>query len=69
MIIDTISDIFITGHMHRSVCGIYKNVNIINSSTWSDVTDFQEKLGIVPQVARVPILNLKTRKSKIYLFD
>lgn len=68
LVIKNIPDIFITGHIHRTSITNYRGVTMMNSSTWIGMTDFQEKVGLHPMPARVPIINLKTRKAKILKF-
>ena len=68
LVIKTVPDVFISGHIHRATIANYKNITLVNGSTWIGMTDFQEKVGLKPLPARVPIINLKTRKGKIMRF-
>jgi DNA polymerase II small subunit len=68
LVIKKVPDFFITGHIHRAIIANYKNITLVNGSTWIGMTDFQEKVGLKPLPARVPIINLKTRKGKIMRF-
>ncbi len=68
LVIDKIPDIFVTGHIHRIVAGTYRNVTVINSSCWAMQSDDQARRGIVPNPAKIPIINLKTREVKIMNF-
>jgi DNA polymerase II small subunit len=68
LLIDIIPDIFITGHIHRSTTGAYRNITTINASCWTETTDDQIKRGLEPLPARIPIINLKTRELKIMNF-
>lgn len=68
LLIDTVPDMFITGHIHRSTAGSYRNVTTVNASCWTETTDDQIKRGLEPLPARVPIINLKTRELKIMNF-
>ena len=68
LLIRTIPDFFITGHIHYSKVANYKGVTMISGSCWQAKTSFQEKLGHEPEPARVPVVNLKTRKVKILKF-
>ena len=43
----------------------YKGVEIINASTWLSQTAYPKMHNIVPQPARVPILNLGTARGAI----
>lgn len=68
LLIDIIPDFFITGHIHRSTVGNYRNVTTINASCWTETTEDQIKRGLEPLPARVPIINLKTREVKVMNF-
>lgn len=69
LVIDPLPDIFITGHIHRSQTKSYRNITCINSSTWLDINEDQEKRGIEPQPCRVFAISLKTRELKIMNFS
>ncbi len=68
LLIKTIPDFFITGHIHYSKQANYRGVTMISGSCWQGKTSFQEKLGHEPEPARVPIVNLKTRQIKVMRF-
>ncbi|MBN1386463.1 DNA-directed DNA polymerase II small subunit [Candidatus Woesearchaeota archaeon] len=68
LVIDKVPDFFVSGHIHRTAVANYRNVTIINSSCWVSQTDYQEKVGLKPQPARVPIVDLQTREAKILKF-
>lgn len=68
LVIDKVPDILVTGHIHRIVAGTYRNVTIINSSCWVTQSEDQARRGIVPNPAKIPIINLKTREIKIMNF-
>jgi len=68
LLIKTIPDFFLTGHIHYSCVANYKSITMISGSCWQAKTSFQEKLGHEPEPARVPIVNLKTREIKILRF-
>tara|TARA_Y100000310_G_C20675305_1_gene812697 strand:- start:441 stop:1829 length:1389 start_codon:yes stop_codon:yes gene_type:complete len=68
LIIQTIPDFFVTGHIHYAVAGNYKNTTLISCSCWQEMTTFQEKLGHNPEPARVPVVNLQTREVKMLKF-
>jgi len=59
LVIDTIPDIFHTGHVHTVGIGNYRGVKLINSGTFQDRTEFQIKLGHHPVPSVVPILDMK----------
>jgi len=68
LLIKKIPDFFVTGHIHYAIAGNYRNITTISGSCWQAKTSFQEKVGHEPQPARVPLVNLKTRKIKIMKF-
>jgi DNA polymerase II small subunit len=61
-------DFFVTGHLHKSIAANYKSTTTISGSCWQAKTSFMEKLGIHPEPARVPVVNLQTREVKILKF-
>ncbi len=68
LVIDTVPDFFISGHIHKSVSAQYKGITLICGSCWQSKTAFQEKVGHHPEPSRVPVVNLKTREVKILKF-
>jgi DNA polymerase II small subunit len=69
LVIEKIPDFFITGHIHKTAVSNYRNVTLICGSCWQSKTTFQEKVGHHPEPARVPVVNLKTRKVSILNFE
>ncbi len=68
LVISKIPDFFVTGHIHKTSVSSYRNVSVICGSCWQSKTSFQEKVGHNPEPARVPIVNLQTRDTKILKF-
>jgi DNA polymerase II small subunit len=68
LLIKSVPDFLITGHIHYSSVANYRGITMISGSCWQAKTTFQEKLGHEPEPARVPIVNLKTREVKILRF-
>jgi DNA polymerase II small subunit len=68
LVIDTIPDFFISGHIHKSVSANYRGITLICGSCWQSKTTFQEKVGHHPEPSRVPVVNLNTREIKILKF-
>ena len=60
MVIGTIPDIFVTGHVHGQYIGDHKGTTIVHSSTWQDQTDFQRMLGFQPKPCILSVINLHT---------
>jgi DNA polymerase II small subunit len=68
LVIETIPDFFVSGHIHYSSVSNYRNITMICGSCWQRKTAFQEKVGHNPQPCRVPIVNLQTRAIKVMKF-
>ncbi len=63
MVIGTIPDIFVTGHVHGQFVGDHKGTTIVQSSTWQDQTDYQRMLGFQPKPCILTVINLHTHAS------
>jgi DNA polymerase II small subunit len=68
LFMDTVPDIFLTGHIHRAQTDNYRNVTVINSSAWLAQTEDQTKRGIESQPGRAFVVSLKTRQVKLMNF-
>ncbi len=68
LLIESVPDFFITGHIHRSTISTYRNITLVNCSCWIGMTDFQEKVGLVPEPGRAVAVNLRTRETKVIKF-
>lgn len=68
LIIDSVPDIFVTGHVHWVGVDEYKGVRLINASTWQTQTTYQKMRNIDPIPAMVPIVNLQTGRARIKEF-
>ena len=68
MVISQIPDFFLSGHVHKCVVSSYRNVGLIAGSCFQAKTAFQEKVGHNPEPCRIPLVNLKTRETKILRF-
>ncbi len=60
MAIDEVPDIFVTGHVHSFGVGRYRNVTLINGSTWQAQTNYQRMLGFQPNPGNVALIELKS---------
>ncbi|MCW1301545.1 MAG: metallophosphoesterase [Candidatus Parvarchaeota archaeon] len=63
LVIDEVPDIYATGHVHNAFISKYKSTVMINSSCWQFQTKYQKKYGIIPQVAKLPVVNLKNKRT------
>lgn len=69
MVIEKIPQIFHCGHVHTIGIEKYKNIILINSGTWQSQTSFQKKVNIIPNPAKVPVINLEDGKTCILDFN
>ncbi len=67
-IIDLVPNVFVTGHIHRTYIGNYKNVTLINASCFQGMTKFQQETGHKPDPGKIIIHNLKEDSYKILSF-
>lgn len=68
MVMKDIPDIFHTGHVHTFGLSAYRNSIVTNTGAWQYQTDFQEKMNIVPDVGKSPVINLSNYNTTIYEF-
>ncbi len=68
LIISKVPDFFVSGHIHKAAVSSYRGVDLICGSCWQSITKFQEKMGHNPEPARVPLVNLQSRETKILRF-
>lgn len=68
LVIDEVPDVLCTGEVHRLDIETHNGTLIITGSCWQAQTPFEEKVGNIPDPAKIPVLNLKTRELKIFDF-
>jgi len=68
LVIETIPDIFVTGHVHGAGAEAYRGTLLINASAWQSQTRYQKSMNFVPDPAKVPIVSLKDMSVKIMDF-
>ena len=68
LLIDDIPDFIISGHLHQINNTSYRNVSLINCGCWEGLTPYQEKTGSKTDTAKVTLVNLKNRDTKILSF-
>lgn len=68
LVIREVPDVLCTGEVHRLDIDTYNGTKIITGSCWQSQTEFEEKVGNLPDPCKVPILNLKTGELKILDF-
>ncbi len=62
MVIETIPELFVTGHVHTYNQRSYRGVQMANCSTWQAQTDYQKMLNFKPDPCKMPIFDLKNLK-------
>ncbi|MEM4703190.1 MAG: metallophosphoesterase [Candidatus Pacearchaeota archaeon] len=67
--LQTIPDIVVTAHVHRSAISTYNGILVISCSCFQSKTPYQEKLGHEPDPCKVCLFNLKTRKINVLDFS
>ncbi len=68
MTMDRRPDVFVSGHFHSHANESYKGVSVICSSTFQAQTDFQKRVGHVPDPGKVTIVDYKNRKTRVKQF-
>jgi len=68
LVIETVPDFFVSGHVHKAAVSSYRGVSIVCGSCWQGQTEFQDKVGHIADPGKVPIINLKTRQIKLMRF-
>ncbi len=68
MVIDTVPDIFVTGHVHGAGIAHYKGVRLINASTWQSQTSFQKMHNFNPDPAKLYLVHLGTGRCAMQGF-
>lgn len=68
LIIKKMPDLFFTGHTHKLAITNYKGCTIVSGGCWVEMSDYQEKMGMFPDVGKCVLINAKTRKPQILNF-
>ncbi len=63
LVIQTVPDIFVTGHVHGHACVDFRGTTLVCSSTWQDQTSYQRMLGFQPKPCMLTVINLQSHKS------
>lgn len=68
LVIDSVPDVFHSGHVHTVGVGTYHGVRIVNSGCWQAQTDFQRRNNLDPHPGQAPILDLQSLDLTIRKF-
>jgi len=60
LVIETVPDIFQSGHIHVAKFETYRGTQIVNSGAWQAQTDYQKRVGLVPTPGILTAVNLST---------
>lgn len=62
LVIESVPDVFITGHVHAAGLDNYRGTTLINASCWQSQTAYQKMHGFMPEPSKVPVIELDTGK-------
>ena len=68
LVIRKMPDFFIVGHTHKLSLANYKGCTIVSCGCWVEMSEYQEKMGMYPDIGKCTIINTKTRKPRIINF-
>ncbi|MGE0015457.1 MAG: DNA-directed DNA polymerase II small subunit [Candidatus Methanomethylophilaceae archaeon] len=65
---ETLPELFVSGHIHGAGAGEYNGVKIINASTWQSQTEYQKMHNFNPKPAIMPVVHLGTGEINMRSF-
>jgi len=68
LVIRTLPDVFITGHVHLTQVRRMNRILLINASTWQSQTSFQKMKNMVPDPGKAILIDMATGKEIIKAF-
>jgi DNA polymerase II small subunit len=68
LVMETIPDIFVSGHVHGVGEAVYNGVRMINASTWQSQTEYQRMHNFNPDPGIMPTVDLATGKIEMHNF-
>ena len=68
LVVERVPDVFLSGHIHVPGAGVYRGTTIVNAGAWQGQTDYQKRMGLVPQPGLLPVVNLKTLEVRMMDF-
>ncbi|MGV8142453.1 MAG: OB-fold nucleic acid binding domain-containing protein [Candidatus Pacearchaeota archaeon] len=69
LVISEVPDIMAIGEVHRLDIERHNGILILTGNCWQAQTEFEEKIGNIPDPCKVPIFNIKTHELKILDFN
>ncbi len=68
LVIRKMPDFFVVGHTHKLAIKNYKGCSIISCGCWVEMSDYQEKMGMYPDIGKCVLVNTKNRRPQILNF-
>lgn len=68
LVIKNMPDFFVVGHTHKMNIANYKGCTIFSCGCWVEMSEYQEKMGMFPDIGKCIIVNTKTRQPRILNF-
>ncbi len=68
LVVEHVPDVFISGHVHVPGSGVYRGTTIVNGGAWQAQTDYQKRMGLVPQPGVLPVINLQSLQVQMIDF-
>ena len=68
LVIDEVPDVFHCGHVHVYGYERYRDVDVVNSGTFQEMTLYMRRLGVKPTPGIVPVIDLQTRQARVIHF-
>ena len=65
LVMETVPDIFVSGHVHGAGQQIYNGVRLINASTWQNQTEYQRMHNFNPEPSIMPVVSLSTGRIEM----
>jgi len=68
LVVERVPDVFVSGHVHVPGSGVYRGTTIVNCGAWQGQTDYQKRMGLVPQPGLLPVINLQSLQVRMIDF-
>ena len=68
LVMEHVPDIFVSGHVHGAGQQVYRDVRLINASTWQDQTEYQRMHNFNPDPGIMPIVRLDNGAIEMHDF-
>lgn len=68
LVVESVPDVFVSGHVHTAALESWRDVTLINSSCWQGQTPFQKRQGIVPEPGRAAVVELDSGDAHVLDF-